>query len=157
MFCPCSVRRRPVQRVCLRGDRSQPCRQLGSPQRSRSSVPRLLHCADWSRKPGQHCEWVVILSPLLICLNSKSQCFLRVTEDSPNYILTFSPVSPDGHLTCQLDFERCVSCLQVLVPGGEKQVVLESLQPDTRYSILVTAEYRNREGGSGSAQGKTSE
>ncbi|XP_040007867.1 collagen alpha-1(XX) chain isoform X1 [Xiphias gladius] len=43
----------------------------------------------------------------------------------------------------------------VLVPGGEKQVVLESLQPDTRYSILVTAEYRNREGGSGSAQGKT--
>lgn len=43
----------------------------------------------------------------------------------------------------------------VLVPGGDKQVVLESLQPDTRYSILVTAEYRNREGGSGSAQGKT--
>ncbi|XP_041860726.1 collagen alpha-1(XIV) chain isoform X2 [Melanotaenia boesemani] len=43
----------------------------------------------------------------------------------------------------------------VLVPGGNKQVVLESLQPDTRYSILVTAEYRNREGGSGSAQGKT--
>uniref|UniRef100_A0A3B4XUQ3 Collagen type XX alpha 1 chain n=1 Tax=Seriola lalandi dorsalis TaxID=1841481 RepID=A0A3B4XUQ3_SERLL len=43
----------------------------------------------------------------------------------------------------------------VLVPGVEKRVVLESLQPDTRYSILVTAEYRNREGGSGSAQGKT--
>nr|XP_046251575.1 collagen alpha-1(XX) chain isoform X2 [Scatophagus argus] len=43
----------------------------------------------------------------------------------------------------------------VLVPGGEKRVVLESLQPDTRYSIMVTAEYRNREGGSGSAQGKT--
>ncbi|XP_028438207.1 collagen alpha-1(XX) chain isoform X2 [Perca flavescens] len=43
----------------------------------------------------------------------------------------------------------------VVVPGGEKRVVLESLQPDTRYSILVTAEYRNREGGSGSAQGKT--
>uniref|UniRef100_A0A671WRM6 Solute carrier family 35 member C2 n=1 Tax=Sparus aurata TaxID=8175 RepID=A0A671WRM6_SPAAU len=39
--------------------------------------------------------------------------------------------------------------------SGEKRVVLESLQPDTRYSILVTAEYRNREGGSGSAQGKT--
>lgn len=36
-------------------------------------------------------------------------------------------------------------------------MALESLQPDTRYSILVTAEYRNREGGSGSAQGKTSE
>ncbi|XP_056277924.1 collagen alpha-1(XX) chain isoform X2 [Pseudoliparis swirei] len=43
----------------------------------------------------------------------------------------------------------------VLVPGGEKRAVLESLQPDTRYSILVTAEYRDREGGSGSAQGKT--
>ncbi|KAE8293092.1 Collagen alpha-1(XIV) chain Undulin Precursor [Larimichthys crocea] len=43
----------------------------------------------------------------------------------------------------------------VVVAGGEKRVMLESLQPDTRYSILVTAEYRNREGGSGSAQGKT--
>uniref|UniRef100_UPI0037E94F4A collagen alpha-1(XX) chain-like isoform X2 n=1 Tax=Semicossyphus pulcher TaxID=241346 RepID=UPI0037E94F4A len=43
----------------------------------------------------------------------------------------------------------------VVVPGGEKRVLLESLQPDTRYSILVTAEYRNREGGSGSTQGKT--
>ncbi|XP_068194637.1 collagen alpha-1(XX) chain isoform X2 [Antennarius striatus] len=43
----------------------------------------------------------------------------------------------------------------VLVPGGDRRVVLESLQPDTRYSIMVTAEYRNREGGSGSAQGKT--
>ncbi|XP_029133463.2 collagen alpha-1(XX) chain [Labrus bergylta] len=43
----------------------------------------------------------------------------------------------------------------VLVSGGERRVVLESLQPDTRYSVLVTAEYRNREGGSGSAQGKT--
>ncbi|KAG8002937.1 Collagen alpha-1(XX) chain, partial [Nibea albiflora] len=43
----------------------------------------------------------------------------------------------------------------VVVPGGEKRVMLESLQPDTRYSVLVTAEYRNREGGSGSAQGKT--
>ncbi|XP_034074410.1 collagen alpha-1(XX) chain isoform X1 [Gymnodraco acuticeps] len=43
----------------------------------------------------------------------------------------------------------------MLVPGDEKRVVLKLLQPDTRYSILVTAEYRNREGGSGSAQGKT--
>lgn len=41
--------------------------------------------------------------------------------------------------------------------GDEKQVVLKSLQPDTRYSIFVSAEYRNREGGSDSAQGKTSE
>ncbi|KAK5923188.1 hypothetical protein CgunFtcFv8_000181, partial [Champsocephalus gunnari] len=43
----------------------------------------------------------------------------------------------------------------MLVPGDEKRVVLKSLQPDTRYSILITAEYRNREGGSGSTQGKT--
>ncbi|XP_058499424.1 collagen alpha-1(XX) chain isoform X2 [Solea solea] len=45
--------------------------------------------------------------------------------------------------------------ITVLVPGGDKRVVLESLQPDTRYSVLVTAEYRNREGGSASTQGKT--
>ncbi|XP_075882780.1 collagen alpha-1(XX) chain-like [Nelusetta ayraudi] len=44
----------------------------------------------------------------------------------------------------------------VLVPGNEKRVLLKSLQPDTRYSIMVTAEYRSREGGSASAQGKTS-
>lgn len=45
----------------------------------------------------------------------------------------------------------------MLVPGSEKRVLLESLQPDTRYSIMVTAEYRSREGGSASAQGKTCE
>uniref|UniRef100_A0A3P8XYZ6 Collagen alpha-1(XX) chain n=1 Tax=Esox lucius TaxID=8010 RepID=A0A3P8XYZ6_ESOLU len=43
----------------------------------------------------------------------------------------------------------------VLVSGSERRVVLRSLLPDTRYSVLVTAEYRNREGGSASAQGKT--
>ncbi|KAI4824621.1 hypothetical protein KUCAC02_013120 [Chaenocephalus aceratus] len=45
----------------------------------------------------------------------------------------------------------------MLVSGDEKRVVLKSLQPDTRYSILITAEYRNREGGSGSTQGKTNQ
>lgn len=45
----------------------------------------------------------------------------------------------------------------MIVQGGERQVVLKSLKPDTHYSILVTAEYRNTEGGSASAQGKTSE
>lgn len=45
----------------------------------------------------------------------------------------------------------------MVVPGGERQVVLMSLKPDTHYSIVVTAEYRNKEGGSASAQGKTSE
>ncbi|XP_056155913.1 collagen alpha-1(XX) chain [Lampris incognitus] len=43
----------------------------------------------------------------------------------------------------------------LIVPGGESRVVIQSLLPDTRYSILVTAEYRNREGGSASTQGKT--
>ncbi|KAI4901523.1 hypothetical protein NFI96_033440 [Prochilodus magdalenae] len=45
----------------------------------------------------------------------------------------------------------------VSLPGSERRVLLQSLLPDTRYSVLVTAEYRNREGGSASAQGKTSE
>ncbi|XP_035238120.1 collagen alpha-1(XX) chain [Anguilla anguilla] len=43
----------------------------------------------------------------------------------------------------------------VLVPGSERHVRLQPLLPDTRYSVLVTAEYRSREGGSASAQGKT--
>ncbi|KAJ8016527.1 hypothetical protein DPEC_G00008170 [Dallia pectoralis] len=43
----------------------------------------------------------------------------------------------------------------MLVSGSERRVVLSSLLPDTRYSVLVTTEYRNREGGSASAQGKT--
>ncbi|XP_041702146.2 collagen alpha-1(XX) chain [Coregonus clupeaformis] len=42
-----------------------------------------------------------------------------------------------------------------LVSGSERRTLLQTLLPDTRYSILVTAEYRNREGGSASAQGKT--
>ncbi|KAK7884037.1 hypothetical protein WMY93_027160 [Mugilogobius chulae] len=42
-----------------------------------------------------------------------------------------------------------------LVPGSESRVQLQNLQPDTRYSVLVTAEYKSREGGSGSTQGKT--
>lgn len=43
------------------------------------------------------------------------------------------------------------------LPGSSRRVLLQNLQPDTRYSVLVTAEYRSREGGSASAQGKTSE
>lgn len=53
--------------------------------------------------------------------------------------------------------DRYCPCFQVDVQGGERQVVLKSLKPDTHYSIVVTAEYRNKEGGSASAQGKTSE
>lgn len=45
----------------------------------------------------------------------------------------------------------------MVVQGGERHVALMSLKPDTHYSIVVTAEYRNKEGGSASAQGKTCE
>lgn len=61
---------------------------------------------------------------------------------------------PDG---CPPPTSEVCWCLQVFVHGGEKQVVLKSLQPDTHYSILVAAAYRSKEGGSASAQGKTSE
>jgi len=54
-------------------------------------------------------------------------------------------------------YVRCVCYVQLLLPGSERQVVLQSLLPDTRYSILVTAEYRNKEGGTASTQGKTSQ
>ncbi|KAK5863096.1 hypothetical protein PBY51_000152 [Eleginops maclovinus] len=84
---------------------------------------------------------------------------ISVTEETP-VSMVVNWVPPNAHV---LQYRVTYTALTapesqdstVLVPGGEKQVVLESLQPDTRYSILVTAEYRNREGGSGSAQGKT--
>ena len=80
------------------------------------------------------------LQPAVMCQNSRN---------------SISPKTWNEFWLCWDDSVVC--CLQVLVPGGEKQVMLESLQPDARYSILVTAEYHNREGGSGSAQGKTGE
>lgn len=67
-------------------------------------------------------------------------------------------VQPD--LTVSREFTSLVLCIchpQLLVSGSEKRVVLKELQPDTRYGVVVTAEYRNKEGGSGSAQGKTGE
>ncbi|KAM9855334.1 collagen alpha-1(XX) chain-like [Aulostomus maculatus] len=84
---------------------------------------------------------------------------VSVTEETP-ISLTVSWLPPNAHV---LQYRVSYTALSgaenqdntVLVPGGEKRVVLESLQPDTRYSILVAAEYRNREGGSSSAQGKT--
>ncbi|XP_062396603.1 collagen alpha-1(XX) chain [Sardina pilchardus] len=60
------------------------------------------------------------------------------------YRVSYTPLSGDNPR------ENTVS-----VPGTESRVLLQSLVPDTRYSILVTAEYRSREGGSASAQGKT--
>uniref|UniRef100_A0A3Q3X6C0 Solute carrier family 35 member C2 n=1 Tax=Mola mola TaxID=94237 RepID=A0A3Q3X6C0_MOLML len=71
--------------------------------------------------------------------------------------LTVSWVPPNAHV---LQYRVSYMALtgagsQDSTVSGVKQVVLESLQPDTRYSIMVTAEYRSREGGSASAQGKT--
>ncbi|XP_017288968.1 collagen alpha-1(XX) chain isoform X1 [Kryptolebias marmoratus] len=87
--------------------------------------------------------------PSSVTVSEESAVSLLVSWIPPNahvlqYRVTYTP------LTGAESQDRTV-----LVQGGEKQVVLESLQPDTRYSVLVTAEYRSREGGSGSAQGKT--
>ncbi|XP_054622577.1 collagen alpha-1(XIV) chain isoform X2 [Dunckerocampus dactyliophorus] len=84
---------------------------------------------------------------------------VSISEETP-VSFTVSWVPPNAHV---LQYRVSYAALTggdhqdgaVLVPGGEKQVVLDSLRPDTRYSILVTAEYRNKEGGSASAQGKT--
>ncbi|KAF7653394.1 hypothetical protein LDENG_00083650 [Lucifuga dentata] len=84
---------------------------------------------------------------------------VSVSEETPvSFVVSW--VSPNAHV---LQYRVSYTALTgaetqestVLVPGGEKHVVLQYLLPDTRYSIQVTAEYRNREGGSGSAQGKT--
>ncbi|XP_051804921.1 collagen alpha-1(XX) chain [Acanthochromis polyacanthus] len=79
-------------------------------------------------------------------------------ETAVSFVVSWAP--PNAHV---LQYRVSYTALTgseaqdstVLVPGSEKRVLLESLQPDTRYSVLVTAEYRNREGGSGSTQGKT--
>ncbi|XP_061592845.1 collagen alpha-1(XX) chain [Cololabis saira] len=84
---------------------------------------------------------------------------ITVSEETPVSLLV-SWVPPNAHV---LQYRVSYTALtgaeaqdsMVVVPGGRQQVALQALQPDTRYSILVTAEYRNREGGSGSAQGKT--
>nr|XP_015824229.2 collagen alpha-1(XX) chain isoform X1 [Nothobranchius furzeri] len=87
--------------------------------------------------------------PSSVTVSEETAVSMVVSWTPPNahvlqYLVTYTP------LTGAETQDRTV-----LVPGGNKQVVLESLQPDTRYSVLVTAEYRSREGGSGSAQGKT--
>uniref|UniRef100_A0A3Q3N1T5 Solute carrier family 35 member C2 n=1 Tax=Labrus bergylta TaxID=56723 RepID=A0A3Q3N1T5_9LABR len=69
-------------------------------------------------------------------------------ETAVSMVVTWIP--PNAHV-----LQYRVSYTALTGAESERRVVLESLQPDTRYSVLVTAEYRNREGGSGSAQGKT--
>ncbi|XP_077577663.1 collagen alpha-1(XX) chain-like [Stigmatopora nigra] len=92
-------------------------------------------------------------------LSGGSPSSVSVSEETPVSLMV-SWVPPNAHV---LQYRVSYSALTgadnqdrfVLVPGTEKRVMLDSLQPDTRYSALVTAEYRNKEGGSGSAQGKT--
>lgn len=67
-MCPSSVRWRPVQRVGVRGDRSQLVGQLGPSKRSCSPVSGAVHCIDRSWKPRQHCEWAVIIASLATVL-----------------------------------------------------------------------------------------
>uniref|UniRef100_A0A8C9V5S3 Solute carrier family 35 member C2 n=1 Tax=Scleropages formosus TaxID=113540 RepID=A0A8C9V5S3_SCLFO len=83
---------------------------------------------------------------------------VTISEETPNSLL-LSWVPPNAHV---LQYHVSYSALTedsqeqtVLVPGNENHVRLQTLFPDTRYSVLVTAEYKNREGGSASAQGKT--
>lgn len=78
VFCPCSVRGRPVQRVRLWGDCGQHGRQLGTSQRSCFPVPCVLHCTDWSWNPGQNCKWALIITSSVVLsfvlLDNKSLC-----------------------------------------------------------------------------------
>ncbi|KAL1021207.1 hypothetical protein UPYG_G00010170 [Umbra pygmaea] len=92
-------------------------------------------------------------------LSSGGPSSVSVSEETAVSLLV-SWVPPNAHV---LQYHVSFTALTggepqestVLVPGSERRVVLDSLLPDTRYTILVTTEYRNREGGSASAQGKT--
>ncbi|KAJ0036441.1 hypothetical protein NQD34_005118 [Periophthalmus magnuspinnatus] len=87
--------------------------------------------------------------PSAVSVSGETAVSLVVSWTPPNahvlhYRVTYTPLSgADAHDTIEL------------VSGSERRVELQGLQPDTRYSIMVTAEYRSREGGSGTAQGKT--
>uniref|UniRef100_A0A3P9I4N0 Uncharacterized protein n=1 Tax=Oryzias latipes TaxID=8090 RepID=A0A3P9I4N0_ORYLA len=78
---------------------------------------------------------------------------VRVSEETPvSMRVSWEP--PNAHV---LQYRVSYTALsgadsQDSAVGGRHSVVLKSLQPDTRYSILVSAEYRNREGGSDSLQ-----
>ncbi|XP_057680117.1 collagen alpha-1(XX) chain isoform X3 [Corythoichthys intestinalis] len=92
-------------------------------------------------------------------LSGGSPTSVSVSDETPVSMMV-SWIPPNAHV---LQYRVSYNALtgtdnqdrSVLVQGTEKHVVLDALQPDTRYSIQVTAEYRNKEGGSGSAQGKT--
>lgn len=48
-------------------------------------------------------------------------------------------------------------CIQVMVPGNENNLLLQSLLPNTEYKVTVTPIYNDEEGVSVSAPGKTCE
>ncbi|XP_016320587.1 collagen alpha-1(XX) chain-like isoform X1 [Sinocyclocheilus anshuiensis] len=86
--------------------------------------------------------------PSSLSISEETAVSMLVTWVHPNahvlqYRVSYTPLNGDAR-------ENTVS-----LPGSERRVLLQNLLPDTRYSVLVTAEYRNREGGSASAQGKT--
>uniref|UniRef100_A0AAY4DDG5 Solute carrier family 35 member C2 n=1 Tax=Denticeps clupeoides TaxID=299321 RepID=A0AAY4DDG5_9TELE len=80
---------------------------------------------------------------------------VSVSEETPVSLLV-SWVPPNAHvLQYHVSYTLLTGDARENTVSGERHVQLQSLQPDTRYSILVSAEYRNREGGSVSTQGKT--
>ncbi|XP_053499164.1 collagen alpha-1(XX) chain [Ictalurus furcatus] len=86
--------------------------------------------------------------PTSVSISEETAVSMLVSWVPPNahvlqYHVSYTPLTGDAREN------------KVLLPGSERRVLLQSLFPDTRYSVLVTAEYRNREGGSASAQGKT--
>ncbi|KTG39049.1 hypothetical protein cypCar_00022203 [Cyprinus carpio] len=86
--------------------------------------------------------------PSSLSISEETAVSMLVTWVHPNahvlqYRVSYTPLNGDAR-------ENAVS-----LAGSERRVLLQNLLPDTRYSVLVTAEYRNREGGSASAQGKT--
>ncbi|XP_021329303.2 solute carrier family 35 member C2 isoform X3 [Danio rerio] len=86
--------------------------------------------------------------PSSLSISEETAVSMLVTWVHPNahvqqYRVSFTPLNGDAR-------ENTVS-----LAGSERRILLQNLLPDTRYSVLVTAEYRSREGGSASAQGKT--
>lgn len=142
MLLQCLVEARPASRFLMR---------LPSAWWSAGYHPMLMSSSIVC--PTQH--WLELIARVTLWVGSSHYIFnysgfqpAAMCENSRNSI---SPKTLNEFWLCWDDSVVC--CLQVLVPSGKKQVMLESLQPDTRYSILVTAD--NREGGSGSAQGRT--
>uniref|UniRef100_A0A8C4SDK7 Collagen alpha-1(XX) chain n=1 Tax=Erpetoichthys calabaricus TaxID=27687 RepID=A0A8C4SDK7_ERPCA len=88
-------------------------------------------------------------APANLVIDSETPTSFMVRWDHPNshvhqYRVAYNPLR--GEQTEQI----------VMVPGKLNSAKLESLLPDTKYSVQVTAVYSNREEGSAQTQGKTS-